>query len=157
MKIRTDFVTNSSSSSFILAFESKDKVIYSLMEEATEGRLETLVHDILGNDAEVKTKEEALKYYEDSIYYHVKQDVEEKLEREKGLKWADFCEWSKAHADVIEKRTAEEIKKKVKELKESLEGKDYIVVVDYSDDCDGDLEHDIVPYLKSCMKTISHH
>lgn len=156
MKIRTDFVTNSSSSSFILAFSSKDKVIYSLMEDYTGGHLETLVMDILSDNAKTKTKQEALDYYRENIYYNTKWAIEEKLKKEKCMSYFEFSDWSQSHKEEIEKIVKNEIDEKVKELEEKIGNNKYIVMVNYGDG-DKDLENEIAPYLSSCKASISFH
>jgi hypothetical protein len=51
----------------------------------------------------------------------------------------------------------EEIDKQVSELKEKLKDKNYIVMVEYSDDYDSEMEHYIAPNLNCCIEIISHH
>ena len=46
MKIRTDFVTNSSSSSFILAFNNEASIVEELLKDNTCGQFKRLLEDI---------------------------------------------------------------------------------------------------------------
>ena len=156
MKIRTDFVTNSSSSSFILAFNDEASIVEELLKDNTCGQFERLLEDITAS-RHVKTKEEVLEYFRDDIYYPVKWEIEEKLEREKNLSWRDISDWINKNKEKFNKMVQKEIDKQVSELEEKLKNKNYIVMVEYSDDCDSEMEHYIAPNLNCCIERISHH
>lgn len=158
MKIRADFVTNSSSSSFIMAFKNRGVVADELLEEYTAGRLETILRDCLDKD-NVYTKEGILATYREDIEWNVRYYVEDKIIPVKypNLSWRQIIDWKKEHSSEYEKMVQEEIDKRVSDLEKKLKGMKHIVMVEYEDDCDSALEHEICPNLKCTMVRISHH
>lgn len=152
MKIRKGFVTNSSSSSFILGFKSEESIKEELEAENLKEYFEEVLRDV--TEATRLDKEDVLRGYSEEIYYQTRWDVENSL----------YVPYSKK----LEIRETEEFQKKVNkaiadrtsELEQAMEGCSVFVEINYSDN-DGlrysTLEHYIAPNMKCCLATISHH
>ncbi len=153
MKKRSDFVTNSSSSSFILAFESEESIARELANENTNGHFETIYADVM--EAERCSKDKMLEEYREEIYYTVRWQVENFLRHRKNMSYTEVHEFSKT--EEFKQMVEKEIQNKVDELSEKMGEKSVFVEVEYSDHCDSDLEHYIMPELSCCMARISHH
>ena len=92
--------------------------VEELLKDNTCGQFERLLEDITAS-RHIKTKEEVLEYFRDDIYYSVKWEIEEKLEREKNLSWRDISDWINKNKEKFNKMVQEEIDKQVSELKDS--------------------------------------
>lgn len=160
MKVRTDFVTNSSSSSFILGFTSEDSIKHELFDGFPEwalDRIETVLSDVLS--AERITKDDVLKEIEEYLEWHEAYCIAFNLQREmqgfdKAIEYLETPEGKR--------RVEEQIKKKIEEYKKKIEGKDIFVEVEYSDNginCGGvhGLEFDIMPKVKSVITVFNNH
>ena len=85
MKIRTDYVTNSSSSSFIVGFTDENNIEQSLRNELyLKSRFDMVLNDVKKNGI---TKEEALRIFKDEIYWDARYDIEHQYELKLG--WMD--------------------------------------------------------------------
>ena len=134
MKIRNDYVTNSSSSSFILSFKDEDSIYNTLKEQfpkniknswsaGEEGYLYQLLNEI----------EEA--------YRLTKNDVIDIIEDER---W--YCE--------------EPCKDEIMKVMEKIGNDEVIVQVEHGDGGEGEdgiLEHEILPNLDCTVIRFSHH
>lgn len=153
MKIRKGFVTNSSSSSFILGFKSEESIKEELQKENLEEEyFEEILRDVM--EAAKLDREDVLEGYSEEIYYQTLWEIEDSL----------YVPYSKK----LEIRKTEEFQEKLNkaivdraaELEQSMEGLFVFVEIKYSDN-DGfrysNLEHYIAPNMKCCLAVISHH
>ena len=152
-KIRNGFVTNSSSSSFILGFKDKDSIAKTLADDNTCGYFETIYQDCL--EAEKMDIETMLNNCRESIYWDAFYDLEYELENR--MNWDEIFEFTKT--DEFKKLVEEETDKRINELRKDAEGKSIFVEVEYQDHSlsGSELEHDIVPYLDCCLEVFSNH
>lgn len=153
MKVRNDYVTNSSSSSFILAFESEDSIAKELAANDTKGKFEEIYNDVMS--AEKYNNESILEKYRKIVYYPARYAMREYLECEKCMSFREIIEFQ--DTEEFEELLQQDIQRRVDELKEKLQDKSVIVMVRYSDHGSWELEHDVVPGLDCCMERISHH
>lgn len=153
MKVRNDYVTNSSSSSFILAFESEDSIAKELASNDTKGKFEEIYSDVMS--AEKYDRENIIEKYRKAVYYPARYAMKEYLEYEKCMSFREILEFQ--DTDEFERMLQQEIQRRVDELKEKIQDKSVIVMVKYSDHGSWELEHDIAPGLDCCMAQISHH
>lgn len=155
MKIRTDYVTNSSSSSFIVGFKNEDSVEQALRNELYLGaRFDTVLNDVKRNRI---TKEEALHGFKDEMHWDARYILEHEYERKIG--WREFYDWIEKPENIAEfdKAVNERLDVWFEEFKQKIEGLDYLALVEYDDHCNGDLEHVIMPKLNCTIQRFSHH
>lgn len=170
MKIRTNFVTNSSSSSFILGFKSEKDIQATLEQELSYcqsyGRdneedfnpLETVLSDCMESDK--MTLEEMLSYMRNELDWDIRQEIAKHHSSMRGKSWSERYDFTKTEeCQVLAEKEMNHILDTYK--KEALiKGDEIFVKIDYSDN-DGpfysELEHHIVPELDCCIKRFSHH
>ena len=156
MKIRRDFVTNSSSSSFILGFKSENDIQETLaQEERIYEYFDVVFEDC--QEAEKMTMDEMLKVAREEMEWNVRFDIEYYSEKGKSMKWDERYEWTKTKE--FEEMVESEIQKRLNEMKKKAEedGDEVFVKVQYSDDLYGELEHYLVPTFKCCLRRFNHH
>ena len=157
MKFMSDFVTNSSSSSFICAFKSEKDFISKMGKFAEDypSAMGIVYRDILENK---KTRKEILESVKESIYKDVdglyiwgyespmRNYIYEKKQKDKNY-------WP-CTDPIIKKEINKEVSKRMKEFEESLPKRAMYSEVEYGD-CP--LEYDIMPYQDFVIKVCNHH
>ena len=102
MKIRRDYVTNSSSSSFILSFADEDSIYDTLKEQfpkdiepgwsaGEDGYLSDLLNRI--SDEKRLTQEDIEEIIVDNDRWSIRWNLREKYEREKGMSYREAWEF----------------------------------------------------------------
>ena len=161
MKIRKGFVTNSSSSSFIIAYNndnyktSIEKQIKKICKmDTTEEYIKTLF-DILDKAQNIDDLNDFASSLSEEMYYIYKWELEEELEDSMG--YIESREYLRTPEG--EKLFNERLTKKINAIIESCKGFDTIKEIHISDDYDpyATLEQSIVENLKECVIRISHH
>lgn len=151
MKIRTDYVTNSSSSSFILGFNNAEDIADTMKSELPSYWRDDIIQDIISDvESGITSKEDTIKFYQDHIdiyfiKFHGKERWQLSREERESQEYKDFIR------QVIDSRTAEFV--------ESTKGYEVISIVEYEDHTTigSELEHNIMPYLDCTIQRISHH
>jgi len=157
MKIRTDYVTNSSSSSFIVGFESEGNIDSQLKESMINfPRYEDVLHDIKSHRI---TKEQALEVFKDEVKYDAEFYLQYEYERKLGFDCLSFYDWleNEANKKAFDEAVSTKVDELYKEYEEKINACEYLAEVEYCDHTDGDLEHEIMPYLDCTIRRFSHH
>lgn len=149
MKIRTDYVTNSSSSSFVLGFKNTDEIA-SVMNDLPYFWAEQVKEDVISDiEHGITTKEQAVEEYLHSLWI--------------GIEFNGKSYWRLTQEEIQSQEYQELVQNKKNELIEEflkqLSPHAIISIVHYGDDDDlgSALEHDIMPYLDCTIQRISHH
>lgn len=152
MKIRKGFVTNSSSSSFILGFTSEENIKKELEAENLKEYFDEVLRDVTRGIR--LTKNEILEEYSEEIYYDTLWKLENRLDVPYGKRFE--IRKTKEFQDELNKAITD----RMSELEEDMQGYSVFVEINYSDN-DGlmysTLEHHVVPDMNCCLAAISHH
>ena len=168
MKIRYGFVTNSSSSSFVIAFKSKADI---------ESDVRKIFDDVpFCEDVRGMTREDATETAMQWVLNAVKRDKISRTELKKILKeefssrarWIyyyntnNFPRLGREYLNSAEYKKLEKeyVAKRMEEVLNLLDGKSYIVYTSFSDNdgCIGSyLEHDAIPLANNTICSFNHH
>lgn len=156
MKYCSDFVTNSSSSSFICVFDNKesfDNVLQTMIAENISDKYINQIYKDLQKGVVPKSKvyEELRLMYENIFstnYYFAKLN--------NTVAWESMKDWDN---EEYKKRKKEYVDEKLKRVKERLPRRGVYLIVEYEDHTDffAELEKEIMPYLSFVFTVINNH
>jgi RNA-binding protein YhbY len=167
VKIRSDYVTNSSSSSFILAFSNEDSIYKTLKEQfpedivegwsaGEEGYFNQLIDEI--DNAKRLTREDLIKIFNQEKYSIRRELIRELVEKRDGMDYCDAYDYLKTEDgnSQINKVYEKRLEKFLKDIGDNK----VIVEVEHGDGGEGEdgmLERKILPRLGCTIKRFSHH
>ncbi len=152
MKYRNDFVTNSSSSSFIVSFKNKADMEeqFKNMAKRFPTYAEMVFQDI---NQHRKTYTETLNDMKERLgweaRYHVRYEMPEYADKRYDYEWV--------HSEEFEKAKQKYIDAELEKFKKRVNHRGIFAQVTYSDHDNGELEHHIMPRMPFTVKTFSNH
>ena len=149
MKIRTDFVTNSSSSSFILGFKDEQDMENEIRKYAPINYISQIYSDAERN---IISKDEALSIFKDVIRWEAYWEVTESFPSRK-----EFKEFRETQKDELEKLIEEKEKTLIEEFTAKISNLNFFALVNYDDHVNGELEHIIMPQMPFTVYRLNEH
>lgn len=162
MKFRSDFVTNSSSSSFICIFKNKADFEEQMKVVAKNygGYFRVIYLDILNHRINRTT---ALKYLKE--YYEGMAEFDLYWANSDNSYWSELLEkkgiksWDIKKLPEFNEAIKEYVQKKMEKAERELPKRGMISCMEYEDDTDMGcvLEHEIMPYMPFVFERLNHH
>ena len=150
MKIRTDFVTNSSSSSFIIGFRDEND-LKKMVAEIPEEYRETVEADILKG---VCSYEDIEGEVIEDLKWSASWIARDRLEDEIG--WSKAMRYEYEHEAEFKTLTKQVFDELLEKFRSNAHCTNYSRV-EYSDHVSPELEHEIMPLFRGTIKRISYH
>lgn len=165
MKVRADFVTNSSSSSFLLTFKDKNSIYDTLKKQfptvenswsaGKDGYFTQLFKEI--NESHYLSKDEIVSLIKDESY-DIEWNLGYKLRREKNMSYSEANDYiqSEEGQNLVKQMIDERTNNVLKTIGDNA----ITVEVEHGDGGEGEdgvLEHEILPYLDCTVIRFSHH
>lgn len=165
MKIRTDFVTNSSSSSFILAFNDENDIANTLNKSSLTLEEFEFLYDACMNQYHQHTLDELIDTIAANEYeYEISWDVWDEYVEKNKLSFSTYIEARDCReAFFNQEDTKAEIEKRLNQWKaqkkKKYAGYNLYVLMEISDDTsfEARLECNVVPNLECCIWSESNH
>lgn len=165
MKVRSDFITNSSSSSFLLSFKDENSIYETLKEQfpvvqndwsaGENGYLEQLFDEI--KNAHRLSRDE-IKALVKSESFNIEWNFVKALIRKKNMTYEEA--WDYIKTDEGQQVLADKCEEEINSILIVIGNDEVVVEVKHGDGGEGEdgvLEHDILPYLNCTVASFSHH
>lgn len=152
MKIRLGFVTNSSSSSFILGFKNEKDMLITLMEQIPKGYYSRVLEDVMNS---VVTHKEAIARYRSEISGRVYDEVWDKKVKETGDEG-----WCSSHVIEYQNIAEARLDKEAEVFAEKIKRFPYLAYLEYYSnlgETEANLEFNVMPKLKCCIASVDKH